>query len=297
VGVRESPEHAALVELFRHHPELAATLAARVGRITLPKGYGVRVGDPTQRAFHLVPDLVIEVCDADGTPVLALIVEVQREVDPDKRFTWPAYQWLERLRRRCECVVLVVATTRKVAAWASPPIECGTSVSQVIVLGPDDVPRITDLAVATANPGLAVLSAAIHGGEGEGEPVTRAACLAQYTLHEHEAQQYNELVFHALSRQAVRHIIEDLMHELSEQQEQERRADIEQLKRLLTELYEVKGERNATARLLLRQLAIRGFQVDEATSARVRDCRDLAQLETWFDRVVTAKTLDEVFAD
>jgi len=51
---------------------------------------------------------------------------------------------------------------KAVVEWARQPIVHGPSVMYVIVLGPEDVPRITDLAAARANPALAVLSAAIH---------------------------------------------------------------------------------------------------------------------------------------
>jgi hypothetical protein len=53
----------------------------------------------------------------------------------------------------------------------------------------------------------------------------------------------------------------------------------------------VKGE----ARMLLRYLGTR-FDVPAAVQERVMSCADTGQLEAWFDRAVTAATLDEIFA-
>jgi hypothetical protein len=47
--------------------------------------------------------------------------------------------------------------------------------------------------------------------------------------------------------------------------------------------------------LLLRLLRRKGFTVDAAVEARSADCKD-DQLDAWADRVLTATSLDEVFA-
>ena len=62
--------------------------------------------------------------------------------------------------------------------------------------------------------------------------------------------------------------------------------------RMLRQEFERRGE--ATA--LLRLLAKRGFVVDEPVRARVLACQDSDQLDRWLDRVLTAASLDEVFA-
>lgn len=92
--MRESREHAALVELFRHHPELAARLAERHAGASLPASYTTHVADAIHRPANLAADLVIEVRDGHGKVVLAISVEVQRTIDEMKLFTWPAYLWL-----------------------------------------------------------------------------------------------------------------------------------------------------------------------------------------------------------
>jgi hypothetical protein len=62
--------------------------------------------------------------------------------------------------------------------------------------------------------------------------------------------------------------------------------------RMLRQEFERRGE--ATA--LLRLLAKRGFVVDKPVRERVLACQDSDQLDRWLDRVLTAASLDEVFA-
>ncbi len=57
------------------------------------------------------------------------------------------------------------------------------------------------------------------------------------------------------------------------------------------------GEARGEANALLRVLMARGFIVDAAIEARVRSCTDLAALERWVTRAVTAPSLAEVFDD
>ena len=61
--------------------------------------------------------------------------------------------------------------------------------------------------------------------------------------------------------------------------------------------YFYEGKAEGEAKLLLRFLRRKGFVVDAATEARVTGCKDTEQLNTWADRILTATSLDEVFAD
>jgi hypothetical protein len=55
-----------------------------------------------------------------------------------------------------------------------------------------------------------------------------------------------------------------------------------------------KGELLALRRILLRQLRKRFRKVPAGVEATVNSTTDLAQLESWGDRVVTASTLSDV---
>ena len=56
------------------------------------------------------------------------------------------------------------------------------------------------------------------------------------------------------------------------------------------------GAIRGTRRTLLKQLKLRFGTVPEGAVARLHDA-DEAQLDTWIERVMTAGTLDEIFAD
>jgi predicted transposase YdaD len=57
-----------------------------------------------------------------------------------------------------------------------------------------------------------------------------------------------------------------------------------------------RGRLEGEAKLLLRQLALRFRTVPDEVAARVRSASE-AELERWGERVLTAASLDEVFAD
>jgi len=56
------------------------------------------------------------------------------------------------------------------------------------------------------------------------------------------------------------------------------------------------GKAEGEARLLLKQLRFKGFAVSPELAARVESCRDLDLLDRWAERVLTATTLDDIFA-
>jgi predicted transposase YdaD len=58
---------------------------------------------------------------------------------------------------------------------------------------------------------------------------------------------------------------------------------------------EARGRAEGEAAMLLRVLAARGFTVPEDIRQRIQSCTDLARLEAWGDRAVTANSLDEIF--
>ncbi len=57
------------------------------------------------------------------------------------------------------------------------------------------------------------------------------------------------------------------------------------------------GIAEGKAQTLLKLLHVKGLAVPAELTARVESCQDLDQLDRWIERVLTATTLDEVFAD
>src|ERR1700679_3213827 len=105
-------EHNAIVEMFHENPELAPHFVTSIFHVDVPEHASVAVVESS--LDQLIPvefraDLVFELRDAKGTIVLAIVLEVQRDEDPDKLYSWPVYVTVVRAKKRCPTIVLVVA--------------------------------------------------------------------------------------------------------------------------------------------------------------------------------------------
>ncbi|MFI1252034.1 hypothetical protein ACH4TY_35845 [Streptomyces anulatus] len=59
----------------------------------------------------------------------------------------------------------------------------------------------------------------------------------------------------------------------------------------------VEGRVEGRAEDILRILAVRGVTVPDEARQRITACKDLAVLDVWFERAVTATTADAVLAE
>jgi hypothetical protein len=133
--------------MFRKNPELAPHFLATLFHMNVPPhAYAVVVESSLDQ---LIPvefraDLVLELRDANNELVLAIVLEVQRDKDPDKKYSWPVYVAVVRARKRCDTAVLVVATDAALAAWAAEDIDragLGTSRSCSALWSPEITDR------------------------------------------------------------------------------------------------------------------------------------------------------------
>jgi hypothetical protein len=253
---------------------------------------------------EFLADLVLELRDANGALVLAIVLEVQREKDPDKEYSWPVYVTVLRAKKRCPTMVLVVAPDAEVAAWAAQPIDLGLGLGTIrpVVLGPASVPEVTDPAVAERETELAVLSAVAHGNKPNGLAVVQAALVALVRLDREHAAVYFQIIWNAL-REPMQRALEALVMERQAEGETKFPPFVQRIfeqgihegemkGRLEGELEgELKGRRDTLLRLLARV----GITLTEDEIARVRACDDPALLDRWVDNVLGAKTASDVF--
>ncbi|MGK4004003.1 hypothetical protein WMF31_15325 [Sorangium sp. So ce1036] len=325
-------EHNALVEMFRGRPELAPHVLATLFHVEVPPHASVAVVESS--LDQLIPaefraDLVLELRDANGALVLAIVLEVQRDVDPDKKFSWPTYVTGVRARRRCATVVLVVAPDAGVAAWAAESIDVGLGLGTVtpLVLGPAVVPEITNPAVAEKETELAVLSAVAHGNGPNGLTVVQAALAALGRLDQEHAMVYFQLIWDGL-RKPMQQALEALVMERQIEGEAKLPPFVQRLidrgklegmregelkgmregKREGMREGELKGMREGKREgmregelkgkreTLLRLLARAGIVLAENESARIQTCSDIATLDRWLENVLGAKTASDVLA-
>ena len=281
--------HEALVLLFRNRPELAPELLRDALGVTLPDYAEARVEaadlsdvNPAEYRANLVVLLV------DGRPVLAIVVEVQLQRDDRKPYTWPVYIAGLRARFECRACVLVVTPSESVADWARAPMDIGPgSRFEPLVVGPRAVPVVRDIQAAQRDPELAVLSAMAHG---KAEPeiavqIATAAFEACRRLDDERALLYLDLVGISLS-DIARTAFEDLMANGN----YEFQSDF-------AKRHRAAGRAEGEARSVLKFLAARGISVSEEQKERILACVDLAVLDRWVEKAVTATTADELFTD
>ncbi len=280
--------HEALVQLVRNAPELVLTLLGHTARDRDARPVHVTAAEFTDLNFaeHRA-DVVLTIGGSPTAPDEAFVVEVQGEADPRKRISWPLYVAGARTRLACPVTLVVLALDPAVARWCARPIDLGRGrcVLHPWVLGPADIPVITDLELARAAPELAVLSVAAHADDPGAEHIALAALAAAHTLDNNRAVLYPDFVI-ALLGAVARAALEKLMATTH----YEFQSDF-------ARGYFAEGKSVGKAETLLKLLQLRGFIVPEAEQGRVLACRDLDRLDAWVARVLTARDLDEVLAD
>jgi hypothetical protein len=283
-------EHNGLVEMFRENPSLAPHLLEMLFHLEVPPYASASVTESS--LDQLIPvefraDLVLELCDDEEALVLSIILEVQRDGDPDKKFSWPVYLAAVRARKRCPALILVVAPDAEVAAWAAESIDLGMGLACVkpLVLGPAIVPEVTDPAMAERETALAVLSAMVHGNGPNGAAVVLAALDALGRLDPDHAAVYFQTIYDAL-REPMRRALEKLTME----RQTELKGTFPPFAQRLIDRGELKGKREALLRLMSRT----GIALTDEQHARIEACTDAATLDRWLDNVIGAKTAGDV---
>ncbi|HLM72600.1 MAG TPA: DUF4351 domain-containing protein [Polyangiaceae bacterium] len=278
-----SMRHECLVDLFKNRPSLGAELLAEVLGIALPSYTDARLIsiDLTEiRPAEYRADVVVLLLDGD-IPIWVLIVEVQLGIAPRKRFTWPDYTMGARAAHSCPVGLLVVAPDPVVAAWCAEPIETGIPgfVLHPPVLGRDAIPVVTSPDEAARRPELAVLSAMAHGEGEQGAAIAAAVLPAIRELDDEKAKFYGDLVLSCLN-EAARKALETMMKGYEYQSD-------------FAKKYVAQGRQEGELNLLLRQLRARFGELPAAAVTRI-EAADIAEIERWGERVLSARTLAEV---
>ncbi|WP_157430052.1 hypothetical protein [Actinomadura oligospora] len=289
-------EHESPLALIEEDPPLAARLLHWAGGPVMSPHAEFRLEsadlsefDPTEYRADRVVGVY---ADADGHPGCGVIVESQRRYDEGKFWSWPAYVANFRARKRCEGYLVVLCYDEKVAERCRVRIPLGNpgSYLYVLVVGPKEIPLITD-PDEVQDPLDAVLSTLVHAAGPHGRDVAEAMIDALARLVPDGDQRKTDIDnVTALQSDAVRNMLEELMVT----------RDTEPKTQLFKDWKdEGKGEGDAEAsrRHLLALLDARGLRIDDARREAVNDCVDPERLETWFQRALTASSVDEVFAE
>jgi hypothetical protein len=109
------------------------------------------------------------------------------------------------VRLGCPVQLLVVCPDPVVAAWCAVPIVVGGLVLTPLVLGPEQVPVVTDPVLARSSPELAVFSVLAHGARAGQPMVFEALFAALGSVDRDHANMYADVVLAALPGIIWRH--------------------------------------------------------------------------------------------
>lgn len=319
--------HEALVDVFRYDPSMAVTLVAEVRGIALSDHHRARLdtNDAGLRRSKHRADAVVLLDNAHGRPEDAIVVEVQLDQDGEKYWTWPAYVVAVRSRGRSRTTLLVICVSDAVARWAMTPIPVSVPDSLLmfpVVVGPEQMPILTDPNQARRRPMMAVLSALIHQRHPDLGKILDALLDGVDTLEEHEVERHLDIVYAGMTENG-RHDLESRMTTQTyqyqgaflrrlQQRWAESRAEgrVEGLAEgrvegrvegraegIVAGLAEgrTEGEVKGKAEALLVVLRSRHVDISPEVRARILGCTELDQLTIWVDRAANATSIEEVF--
>lgn len=290
--------HEALTSLFRDNPHLVTQLLGE--RLPMPERPMLALEDTAFADITPVDyraDAVIRIDDGQGGLACALIIEVQLGQDPGKRYSWPRYIAALRHQLRCDVDLAIIAPDRAVSVWCAQPIVMGHQgfVLKPWVVGPREIPRITDVDVLAATPELGVLSMAAHGHEPGAEYIAEAAMIAMSQLEDRRSSFYMDLVYSFMSPVAQTALEIMMQARKYEYQSAFARKYFSAGQAEGEAKGKAEGKLKGKAEGLLLALEIKGFTVSEELRASIERCTDPSAFERWYERIRTADRLTDVF--
>lgn len=223
-----------------------------------------------------------------------LAVEAQTDCDKGKREDWVHYTGYLTAKYKRPVGIIVVCSKISTAVWARKPIEIKvpglgvTTTVQPTVFGPDNVPRVTDLAEARADVGFAVFSAIVHGRAPDRDAILETLAEALNGVDIATARRYVKIVECGLVNPSSRQKWSDLMAHpkltytapIWDEARAEGRTE---------------GKAEGKAELVLELLEDREIAVSPAERERILECADSQQLKTWVKRALTVERAEELF--
>ncbi|GAA3492809.1 hypothetical protein GCM10018987_68920 [Streptomyces cremeus] len=227
----------------------------------------------------------------EGTFLLA--VEAQSAKDPDKPGSWAYYVAFLQEKYRLPVLPVVICNDRRTAAWASRPVDFGVPqwpalTLRPLVLGPHNVPVVTDPDVARDDIPLATLSAITHSKDPDAGAILKTLAAALKTVDEDDAIIFVEFTERGLGKTPAAEIWRKIMA-----------ADLsffrsETAQKLRAE-GRTEGRTEGRAKDVLLLLSRRDIEVTDALRERVMACTDFDVLEGLFVRAITATSAEELF--
>ena len=245
-------------------------------------------------------DRVIRFTTAAGQEAI-VVLEIQRKRDDDKPAAWGYYGMTLVNRYELPVMIVVITTSSSCERWADQDFNFGLNLGlgdkltvRPLVLGPNTVKPITDVAAAREDPVYAALSVIVHRDSRNVGAILEAVAQALADTSEPERAVLADYIELALGKSPIAKLWRKLMSIHPDVfQGPTMRGMID---KAVAES-RAKGQARGKAEFLLKAIELRNIDLDEAQRERVRECADEQVLETWLKRVFEATTADQIFAD
>jgi hypothetical protein len=283
--------HEAMHRIFQEGPGIFARTFARLGiPFTEPLAVSLLSTDLTEiKPLERRLDTLLQIDTADGESYL-LAVEAQGRKDADKGGSWAYYLSYLYAKYRKQPILLVTCQDEETAHWAEGPFHFGISrwrslTVRPLVLGPHNVPVITDPAAAARDIPLAVFSAITHGKHPQADTMLKALGSALKTVDELTASIFRELTELGLGTSPAAQIWKDLMA-----------VDLSFFRSETSQQLRAEGRVEGRVEDLLLVIRTREIDLSDDLRARITGCTDLELLREWFGRALTAARAEDIFA-
>ncbi|MDQ0788592.1 hypothetical protein [Streptomyces sp. B3I8] len=284
-----SPPHEAMHRIFQHDPGLFSRVAPLLGiavptiveTTVLPSAIDTNspAGCRRNTQLHL---------ETAGRGSFLLLIEAQDRRASRRPAHWAhhvPYLWTQH---QLPTALLIMCSDQETAQWAGQPVSSGPVQPPALTLrpfvaSPNNLPLITDLEEARADPALAALSAVMHPAAPLIGSALEALSASLRDVPDLLAYPLTGLTELGLRLHPARHAWSDLMRPIIRRKSHER-ARIERITRTRRED-------------LLLILAERGLILPEDARRRITWCLDPESLRHWLLRSVTASSVEEIFDD
>ncbi|MGW5606912.1 hypothetical protein ACWEWI_12570 [Streptomyces sp. NPDC003753] len=287
-----SPPHEAMHRIFQHDPALFSRVSRFLGvDVPTPVKATALPTDLTEAGpVERRVDTLLRFETAEQGSFL-LAVEAQGKKDPHKPASWAYYTAYLWTKYRLPTALLVVCQDRATARWAQQPVSSGppqlpTLTLRPLVVGPHNMPVITDPEQARADLFLAGLAAITHAADPAVDAILKALSTALRDAPEDIADPVVEFTAQGLGNRPAKHLWRNLVA-----------VDLSFYKSYISEEIRDEGRAQGRAEDILVVLEQRGLDISEDVRRRITDCTDPDVLRRWLIRAVTAGKAEEIFEE
>ncbi|MEU7020451.1 hypothetical protein ABZ990_07295 [Streptomyces sp. NPDC046203] len=295
--------HETAHRIFQDRPELLPPVFDLLG-MPLPTKAEIDVISPDTteiRPLERRVDTVLRV-NLPGKDGFLLAIEAQGRRDRAKASSWTYYLGYLRAKYDMPALLLVVCQDRPTARWAAGPFRTGYGdwsalTLHPLVLGPGNVPVITDPDTAAKNLAMTAFSALTHSTQPEAPAILEVLAKALGTADEDSFRYYSEIMEVGLVESPVRDNWRKLMKNGSYFPGRGTLVEETFLEGKDAGLAEgrIEGQAEATANAVVSVLKTRGIDVDAEALERIKGCTDTATLDRWLTLAVTTPQAADLF--